>query len=256
VGDGVALRAREVYVATARNCAERAGPLVLIGAVVFVPLGLIDAVANRLHFGEIDQVTDLLGFALVVAALAQGITSLLGEVFYSGAVALLIGRADAEHELSLRRLARSLAYGRLIAVDLLFGLAVAVGAVLLVVPGVIAFTWFALAGPLVELEGVGVRQAFAHSRRLVRGHFFTVLGVLAPIILASELLADVVLRTGHGILGDSLLSDWVVESTTNIALSPLYAVAAVLMTLHLSGARAVAQVVRSPDPSSRPRSRA
>lgn len=236
----MALRAREVYAATARNCAQRAGPLLLVGALVFVPLGLLDAVANRAHVGEVDQVTDLLGFALLAAALAQAGTSLLGEVFYSGAVALLIGRTDPGAPFSLRDLARSLAYGRLIAVDLLFGILVAIGIVLLIVPGVVAFTWFALTGPLVELEGLGVREAFARSRRLVRGHFLTVLAALAPIMLVSEALTDAVLRAGHGAFGDSLLSDWLVESATNVALSPLYAVAAVLIALHLSGARALA----------------
>lgn len=227
-----------MYAATARNCAERAGPLLLVGAVVFVPLGLLDAVANRAHFGEVDQATDLLQLALLAAALAQAVTGLLGEVFYSGAVALLIGRTDPGDGVSLRHLARSLAYGRLIAVDLLFGVVVAVGLVLLIVPGVVAFTWFALAGPLVELEGVGAREAFARSRRLVRGHFLAVLAVLGPIALASEALADALLRAGHEVLGDSLLSDWLVESATNLALSPLYAVAAVLITLQLSGTRA------------------
>jgi hypothetical protein len=204
--------------------------------MVFVPLGLLDAVANRtVHFGEVNELSDLLGVALLVGALAQATTTLLGEVFYSGAVALLIARTARGRRPSLRGLARSLSYGRLIAVDLLFGLGIAIGLVLLIVPGVVAFTWFALAGPLVEIDDLGVRAAFARSRRLVRGHFFSVLLVLGPITLASEALADAALSAGHGALGDSLLSDWFVESATNIALSPLYAVAAVLITLQLVG---------------------
>jgi hypothetical protein len=202
--------------------------------LVFVPLGLLDAVANRAHFGEVDEPSDLVGFALLGAALAQAATSLLGEVFYSGAVALLIARTEPGAPASLGRLARSLAYGRLIAVDLLFGIVVAVGLVLLIVPGLVAFTWFALAGPLVELEELRVREAFARSRRLVRGHFLAVLAVLGPIMLGTEALTDALLRSGHGALGDSLLSDWLVESATNIALSPLYAVAAVLIALQLT----------------------
>ncbi len=246
MGDGVALSVRELYVATARNCAERAGPLLLVGAIVFVPLGLLDAVANRnADFGEVNGFTDLLGVALVVAALAQAVTSLLGEVFYTGAVALLIGRTEPGDRPSLRRLARSLSYGSLIAVDLLFGLGVAIGLVLLIVPGVVAFTWFALAGPLVELNGLGVWEAFARSRRLVRGHFFAVLMTLGPIMLASEAVTDAALRAGHEVLGDSLWSDWLVESTTNIAISPFYAVAAVLITLQLSGPNGPVSIARS-----------
>jgi hypothetical protein len=216
-------------------CRERAGPLLLIGAVVFVPLGLLDAVPDRVvEVRHVSGVSDLVTAAVLLAVLAQSATVLLGEVFYSGAVALLIARSKPGTPPPLRQLARSLRYGRLIAVDLLFGLGIAVGLVLFVVPGVVAFTWFALAGPLVELEGAGVRAAFTRSRRLVRGHFWTVLAVLGPITLASEALTDVVLAAGHGLLGDSFLADWLVESATNIGLSPLYAVAAVLITLQLS----------------------
>jgi hypothetical protein len=217
-------------------CRERAGSLLLIGAVVFVPLGLLEAVPDRVaEVSGVSDVSSLATAALLVAFLAQSVTVLLGEVFYSGAVALLIARTEPRSRPALRQLARSLSYGRLIAVDLLFGLGVAVGLVLFVAPGVVAFTLFALAGPLVELDGLRVGAAFARSRRLVRGHFWTVLAVLGPITLASEALTDVVLAVGHGVLGDSLLADWLGESAANIVLSPLYAVAAVLITLRLSG---------------------
>jgi len=206
-----------------------------MGAVVFVPLGLLDAVADRAaHVGDVSEVTDLARIALLVGVLAQATTTLLGEVFYSGALAQLIARTEPGAPPSLRGLARSLSYGRLIAIDILFGLGIAVGLVLLIVPGVVAFTWFALAAPLVELDKLGVRAAFARSRRLVRGHFWTVLVVLGSITLASEALTDAALAAGHGAVGDSLLADWLVESATNIALSPFYAVAAVLITLRLS----------------------
>jgi hypothetical protein len=232
---GAILRVREVYAATLRVCGQRAGSLLLIGAVVFVPLGLLDAVPDQVvEVGSLSDLSDLATFALLIAVLAQSVTVLLGEVFYSGAVALLIARTQPGERHSLLGVARSLSYGRLIAVDLLFGLGIAVGLVLFVVPGVVAFTWFALAGPLVELDGVGVGAAFARSRRLVRGHFWTVLAVLGPITLASEALTNAALTAAHHVLGDSLLADWLGESATNIVLSPLYAVAAVLMTLQLS----------------------
>jgi hypothetical protein len=226
---------REVYTATLRVCGQRAGSLFLIGAVVFVPLGLLDAVPDRVvDVGGPSGLSDLATAAVLVAVLAQSVTVLLGEVFYSGAVAQLIARTQPGARPSLLGVARSLSYGRLIAVDLLFGLGIAVGLVLLVVPGVIAFTWFALAGPLVELDRVGVRAAFAGSRRLVRGHFWTVLAVLGPVTLASEALTDAALALAHQGLGDSFLADWLGESATNIVLSPLYAVPAVVITLQLS----------------------
>jgi hypothetical protein len=231
------LTARGLYVETARTFAQYAGFLFLVGAVVFIPMGLLDAAADRagaIHVAHLGGLAHLAAGAVVAGLIAQAATSLLGEVFYSGAVAKTIAHGKRRGRLTLLGIARSLSYRRLIAVDVLFGLAVAIGLVLLVAPGVVAFTWFALAGPLVELEDARVRESLARSRRLVRGRFWTVLAVLGPITLASEAITDALLALGHGAIHNGFLGDWIAESVTNIGLSPLYAVAAVLITLELS----------------------
>jgi hypothetical protein len=229
--------AKQIYVETARTFRERAGFLLLLGTAIFVPIGLLDALADRvgeIHVGHLSEISSLATAALIAGLIVQAITSLLGEVFYSGAVALTL--ADREgRQPRLRDVARSLSYGRLIAVDILFGVGVVIGLLLFIVPGVVIFTWFALAGPLIEIERLGVRAAFARSRRLVRGHFWTILAVLGPITLASELLTDALLALSHGSIHNALLGDWIGESATNILLSPLYAVAAVLITLERTG---------------------
>jgi hypothetical protein len=226
---------RGVYAQTVRTFTRQAGFLLLLGALVFVPLGLLSAAADRagaIHVAHPSGVADLAVAALAVGFVAQAITSLLGEVFYSGAVALTIAGEHGGRP-TLLGIARSLSYARLIAIDIVLGIAVAIGLVLLVVPGVVAFTWFALAGPLVELEKDGVKESFTHSRRLVRGRFWTVLAVLGPITLVSELLTDAVLALSHGAIHSAFLGDWIGESVTNVVISPLYAVAAVLITLEL-----------------------
>src|SRR5829696_1938673 len=236
LGSG-AVTARGFYVRTARTYWRHAGYLLMLGIAVFVPLGLIDALANRfaeLDLSDLEQLSDLAAVGLVIGLLAQAITSLLGEVFYAGAVALALAGGVEAKPSSLTSVARRLAYWRLIAVDIVFVTATAVGLLLLIVPGIIVFTWFALAGPVVELEGAGVRAAFRRSRRLVRGHFWTVLLVLLPITLGSELLSGLTVDGFHNLIHSSLLSDWVGEAFANIVLSPFYAVAAVLMTLQLS----------------------
>src|SRR5436190_1113856 len=146
-----ALSAGRIYLDTLRTCASRAGFLLALGALVFVPLGLLDALVDRagsIHVASLSALDDLSVAALVAGFIAQSATSLLGEVFYSGAVALHL--APGRH-LSLLEVARKLSFGRLIAVDLVFGVGIAVGLALLIVPGVILFTWFALAGPVIEL---------------------------------------------------------------------------------------------------------
>jgi hypothetical protein len=231
------VRARDIYVRTVRAFRSRAGYLLVLGIVVFVPLGLLDALADRVHEIHASSPGDLLDLgtlALIVGLLAQAVTSLLGEVFYAGAVGLTMRRGEHSPPPSLRDVARRLSYGRLIAVDIVFGVAVGLGLLLFIAPGVLLFGWFALAGPIVEIEGRSARAAFARSRELVRGSFWTVVLVLVPIVLVSELLAAALFQLPHLVIHEPFVSDWVGESISNIAISPFYAVAAVLMTLDLA----------------------
>jgi hypothetical protein len=231
--------ARAFYVKTVRTYWRQAGYLLILGVAIFVPLGLVDSVVDRAYeisSEDFDSVSDLGGIALIVGFLAQAATTLLGEVFYAGAVALALSGGEGVRPPSFGTVARKLAYGRLIAVDIIFGVAAAIGVVLLIVPGIIIFTWFALAGPVVELENASVKRAFARSRQLVKGRFWTVLLVLLPITLASEAVATGLLQVIGGAIDTPILGEWVAETIPNILLSPFYAVAAVLMTLDFSRA--------------------
>jgi hypothetical protein len=229
--------ARSVYARTLHTYRIHAGYLLILGAAVFVPLGLIDALADQLAELEpekIEALSDLAAVGVVATLVVQAITGLLGEIFYAGAVALaLAGGVDAKPS-SLRSVARRLAYWRLIVVDLVFVLGTAIGLLALVVPGIIFFTWFALAGPVVELEGETARGAFKRSRELVKGHFWTVLLVLLPITLVSELIVSGAADVLHEAIHSSFLSDWIGESLASTLLNPFYAVAAVIITLKLT----------------------
>lgn len=241
------VRPARIYLQTARTYMRRAGFLLLLGTIVFVPLGLLDALADRLatvHVNDLSDLSYLATAALGIGVVVQATTGLLGEVFYSGAVALTLAHAKHGHKPTLREIAGSLSYGRLIAVDILFGFAVAIGLVLLIVPGIILFTWFSLAGPLVEIEDEGVRASLARSRRLVKGRFWAVLVVLGPITVASEALTNALLSICHGAIASPFLRDWVGEALTNVAFSPLYAVAAVLITLELRESSAATKTAK------------
>jgi hypothetical protein len=110
---------------------------------------------------------------------------------------------------------------------------VAVGLVAFVVPGVLAFVWLGLAAPVVEIEHRGIRAAFRRSVRLVRGKFLLVAFVLIPIEIVGDSLTDLVTGFAHDLFGGSLAAEWVADVLTNIAFTPFYAVAAVLLTVDL-----------------------
>ena len=101
-------------------------------------------------------------------------------MFFSGAIAASLTHPEDEEAPSFRRLASHISYGKLIAVDILYVLILAVGFVALVVPGILALVYLSLAGPVVELEKHSVLGGFKRSFHLVRGHFWMVAAVRHP----------------------------------------------------------------------------
>jgi hypothetical protein len=208
-----------------------------LSLLVFVPLGAIDALVFHLDVNALDLDSGLKIAALALAVGAVTTTGLLGEVFFSGAVAVSLTHPHGQKLPSPFEIARRLRYKRLIGVDLVYVVIVFAGMLLFIVPGVILFTFFGLAGPVVELEERTVRGALARSFRLVRGNFWFVFWVLVPIEIVGDALGEGVAGLVHGLLGHGYLASWLAESASNIVLSPIFAIAAVLLTVELIAAR-------------------
>ncbi len=110
-----------------------------------------------------------------VLGLAAGVvlhvaTATSGEVFYAGlAMAAVSESMEGRPRSSVGRLLRALPLGRLIAIDLISSFGLAIGLVLLIVPGLMLFARYVLAAPLLKIEGLSVRAAFRRSRELSRG---------------------------------------------------------------------------------------
>lgn len=207
--------------------------LLLLALIVFAPLALLDALTMNVEFDSLDLSS---GIKLAALALAVGLitaTSLIGEVFFSGAIAVSLTHPHGEKPPSVGEIAGRLRYGRLIAVDLLFVAVVAVGLLVGLVPGVLAFVWLALAGPIVELEERTATGALARSLRLVRGNFWFVFWVLVPLQVAGDAIGELLAGLVHHLFGHTFLAAWLAEAASDIALSPVFAVAAVLLTVEL-----------------------
>lgn len=210
------------------------GPsLLLLAAIVFIPLGLLDSVSATLDVDSLNLDSGVKIAALIAAVSALTATSLIGEVFYSGAVAISLTHPRHERPPSLREIARRLDYRRLIAVDIAYVLIVVVGLLLFLVPGVLAFVWFGLAGPVVELEKHSVRGALRRSWQLVRGSFWLVLLVLGPIEIVGDAGGELLGEAVHNVLGHTFFATWLADFVANVFLTPVFAVAAVLLTLDL-----------------------
>ena len=105
------------------------------------------------------------------------------------------------------------------AVSLLAGLGIGLAALLLVVPGVILATRWALAVPVAMLEDCTARGALSRSRELVRGNGWSVFKVLVAVGILTALV-DVpftLAAAGAGPFG------WWLGATTASALTAPYA---------------------------------
>lgn len=214
-------------------------PLLFVTAlIVFVPIGLLEAATHGLE--DIDVEDGVTLFAVIAAALVITATATIGDVFYTGVVAATVGGRRSGIRRGLAEIAPRIPYLRLAAVDILFAVVVAVGLVLLIAPGVVAFTWFALAAPVVEIEDRGVRASFRRSRELVRGNFWRVLLLLAPVLIIGDQLANLLYAGGPSILGDGFFGDWLGAVLAEGLTAPLFALAAVVTTHHLISGRPTA----------------
>jgi hypothetical protein len=207
--------------------------LLIFAVMVFVPLGLLDALSLQVDVDSLDLTSGIKIAALVLAVGAVTMTGLLGEIFFSGAIAISLTHPHGEGPPGPREIAGRIKYGRLVVVDVAFVAIVALGLLLGLVPGLLAFVFLGLAGPIIEIEERSAVAALRRSFQLVRGSFWLVLWVLLPIEVAGDAIGGGLASLVHHELGDTFFATWMAEALSNAVLSPVFAVAAVLLTVEL-----------------------
>ena len=152
----------------------------------FLPLAL-------LVFVVLSLVSLLLSLVLGwFGALLATVVGLVGVFWLQGALCEAVadvrdGRADLSISETLQKVRPRLA--PLLGAGLLAGLGVAVGLLLLIVPGLVLLTWWSVIIPVIVLERVAAMESFGRSRELVRGHGWNVFGVIVLTVLILLLVA-------------------------------------------------------------------
>jgi hypothetical protein len=200
--------------------------LLVVALLLFVPFGLVDALAESLVELETEEdasVGQVLGLAAGI--MLHIATAAFGEVFYAGmAMAAVTESMEGKPRSSIGRLLRSLPVGRLVAVDLISSFGLALGLVLLIVPGLILFARYVLAAPLLKIEGLSVGAAFRRSSELSRGHRWFVLVLLGGLYLLTAGLTSVLQGGAVEAIGHSLPSDWAIAVVVGVLVTPVWAV--------------------------------
>jgi hypothetical protein len=118
---------------------------------------------------------------------------------------------------------------------ILAALGIGFGLVLLIVPGLVLATWWALIIPVIVLEGQNVTGAFGRSRELVRGHGWNVFGLIVLTLLIL-IAADIVLTLVLSPLRDDVQA-YVTDVASNTLTAPFVACALTLAYYRLRTAR-------------------
>jgi hypothetical protein len=200
-------------------------------AGVFIPLALalflVVAVINGI-------VAD--GGSFLLLPISFAVTVIAGTL-YAGMVVTAVGDVqDGKREFSVNDLASSASHVilPLIGAGILAGIGIGFGFLLLIVPGLILMTIWAVIAPVIVLERSGVLAAFGRSRELVRGNGWQVFGVIVIVAIIVFVVRAILGAIAVGI-DDSLVArivfDWIGSSLT----APITAIVAAVIYFHLKG---------------------
>ena len=155
----------------------------VIALVVFATINLL----YGLVVTALDADNDGAALLLAIVSLA---TVVVGTTWLQGAFVYAVqdardGSFDASLGQVFSRVSSSIL--PLLVAGLLAGLGIALGFVLLIVPGLVLLTIWAVIAPVIVIERTRALEAFGRSRALVRGNGWTVFG----IVLVTGLLSGI-----------------------------------------------------------------
>jgi hypothetical protein len=159
----------------------------LAAFVVFVVLDLLSALADA---AAGDGLAAGLFWSLVAATVG-----IVGFFWVQGALVELVrdvrdGRADRGVGETYRAVQPRLP--SLIAAGVLAGLAIGLGLLLLIVPGLFLLTIWSMLVPVIVLEGRSAGESFGRSREIVRGRGWSVFGLIVVTFLIVAIASGVI----------------------------------------------------------------
>jgi hypothetical protein len=211
-----------------------------VAAIVYLVTNLLNAIVATLVSSS--------GGVSVLLELVSVVVTLVGTFWLQGALVYAVadvrdGKIDSTIAELFVRVRPQL--WTLIVAGVLAGIGIGIGLVLIVIPGLILLTWWCLIVPSIVMEQKGVGESFARSRELVRGHAWTVFGVVVIAAIASG-IASGIIQAIFSFLG-SFLRYWIGGTIASAVVGPFIAIALTLMFFHLKdGETAPAAVAAAP----------
>jgi hypothetical protein len=198
---------------------DQAGVLLPVAFWLFLVVAIVSGLVGR-------------SFALLPLEILVGT---IAATLYQGMVVGLVRDVqDGRRDSSTSELVNSAlpVLWPLIAAGILSGLGIGVGFFLLVVPGLVLLTIWAVIAPVIVVERSGVLGAFGRSRELVRGNGWQVFGVIVVAFLIAA-VAGIVFTSIAIAIANGPIVRIVFSAIASTLTAPITALAAAVLYFRL-----------------------
>jgi hypothetical protein len=195
----------------------------LLGGAVIV-IGIAGVIEGLLYLSD-----------SVILQILAALVGLAASFLYAGYVVKLVQDVrDGRRDFSVGELFSHAApyVGTLLLAGILAGIAIGIGFILIIVPGLILLTIWSVIAPSIVVEDKGVFESFGRSRELVRGHGWQVFGaiVLAFLIVVGVGIVAALIGAALGDAGEAIL-----RAIANILTAPVAALVSSILFFDLGG---------------------
>lgn len=181
-------------------------------------------------------VNGLIAGSLIMLAVAFAVSIIAGTLYQGVVVELVSDVQDGRRDSSAGDLLRSASpfVLPLIGVGFLAGIAIGVGLMLFLVPGLILMTIWAVIAPVIVVEESGVIDSFGRSRALVRDNGWAVFGVIVVAFIIT-FVVSIVFGAIAAAINDAVLLRIVFSAIASAITAPIGALVASVLYFRLRG---------------------
>ena len=213
------------------------GALLGLGAIIFIPLGIIEGVLNN-------------SGSLILSLIGTLVATLGTYVFVGSVVRLVEDVQDGVLDASVGTLISSImpVLVTLIVVGFLAAVGTTIGLVLCIVPGLFLLTFWSVVSPVVVVEKAGIGEAFSRSWALVKGNAWQVFGVIVLFYVITIVFGFVLALILHAI-SDTVVLAIIAAIIARLLLAPLSALAGAVIYFDLVALQSGAAAPAVADPA-------